>query len=167
MHDAGGQVIGVRLRRAHGRKFAVRGSREGLFLPPDLQIGGQLLIAEGPTDCAALLDLGFSAIGRPSCAGGTGLISAFVRDRRPAFVEIVADADEPGQRGATSLASLLALYCRRVRVIAPPLGIKDARAWKQAGATAADIQAAINAVSFHKLAIVVRRIGRKGARRVW
>ena len=70
MTDAQGDVLGIRLRLRNGRKLSVRGSKEGLFLPAGLEGGQQLLVAEGPTDTAALLDLGFAAVGRPSCTGG-------------------------------------------------------------------------------------------------
>jgi len=63
MTDATGRLLGIHLRLDSGRKFAVTGGREGLFIPADLPQGGELLIAEGPTDCAALLDLGFAAAG--------------------------------------------------------------------------------------------------------
>jgi len=66
---------------------------------------------------------------------------------------IVADADDPGQHGADDLASVLVLYVRRLRIIRPPDGIKDARAWKQAGATATDLRAAIDTAPIHKLSI--------------
>ena len=55
-------------------------------------------------------------------------------------VVIVADADEPGRRGAAALATVLRAYCPSVRVVEPPDGGKDARAWRRAGATRADVQ---------------------------
>jgi phage/plasmid primase-like uncharacterized protein len=72
MRNANGKVVGIRLRRPDGRKVSVTGGHEGLFIPRgrDLYPGEPLLIAEGPTDTAALLDLNFMAIGRPSCTGG-------------------------------------------------------------------------------------------------
>ena len=157
MTDATGGLLGIRLRLDSGRKFAVTGGREGLFIPADLPQGGELLIAEGPTDCAALLDLGFAAVGRFCCTGGGRLVVELVESRRPMSVVIVADADEPGQRGADTLASVLVLYVPRLRIIKPPDGIKDARAWKQAGVTAADLRAAIDAAPIHKLRIVSKR----------
>ena len=36
MTDAAGAVLGIRLRRPNGSKFAVRGGKEGLFLPAGL-----------------------------------------------------------------------------------------------------------------------------------
>ena len=151
MQDAAGAVVGIRLRLDSGRKFSVAGGHEGLFIPSDLPIGGELLICEGPTDTAAMLDLGFAAVGRPSCMGGVRLLVALVQARKPASVVILADGDTPGQRGAETLGSVLCVYSRRVRIIAPPAGVKDARAWKHAGATNLDVRAAIDFAPTRKL----------------
>jgi phage/plasmid primase-like uncharacterized protein len=154
MTDAGGAVLGIRLRRPDGRKLAVRGGKEGLFVPEGFDVaGGRLLITEGPTDTAALLDLGFPAVGRPSCSSGTRLLVELVRKQNPREVVIVADADAPGQRGAERLAAVLVAYCAAVRVVAPPAGVKDARQWKQRGATAADVQAVIDAAPMRRLSM--------------
>ena len=103
MQDVAGNVLGIRLRLPSGRKLSVHGGREGLFLPtlttdhwPPTTM---LLIAEGPTDTAALLDLGFLAVGRPSCTGGVRLLGELVRKLKPEGVVIVADADAPGNAG--------------------------------------------------------------------
>jgi len=147
MCDADGRVTGIRLRLPNGRKLSVKGGHEGLFTPRGLDTGDRLLIAEGPTDTAALLDLGFQTVGRPSCTGGVRLLERFIRMHRPRQVAIVADADEAGRRGAVRLAEVLALHCSDVRVIAPPAGVKDARAWLNACGTASDVTAAITAAS--------------------
>jgi len=143
MSNAAGDLLGIRLRLPGGKKLAVRGGKEGLFLPEGLTGGSPhpnplpmgegtelptadcpvpttLLIAEGPTDTAALLDLGFSAVGRPSCTGGVTLLVELVRTLKPSGVVIVADADAPGQRGAETLAAVLVAYAASVRIVAPP-----------------------------------------------
>ena len=160
MRDASGDVVGIRLRRRDGRKFAVKGGRDGLFIPTDLPKGDPLLIAEGPTDTAALLDLGLSVIGRPNCLGGSGLIVQLLKRRASREVAIVADGDAAGRRGAENLASILALYIPDVRIVAPPAGVKDARQWKQAGVTHGDVQAAIDAAPVKKLTVHVKCYGR-------
>lgn len=161
MQDDQGRLVGVRLRLPSGKKLSIKGGREGLFYPnlADLQDsarGGRLLIAEGPTDTAALLDLGFACIGRPSCTGGTKHLVELVKRLKPSEVVIVADGDQPGQRGANNLASALLVYVPAVRVIVPPQGIKDARAWKQAGATKADVETLIAATPAKALKITIR-----------
>jgi phage/plasmid primase-like uncharacterized protein len=160
MRDASGNVVGIRLRTSDGRKFAVKGSRDGLFIPTRLPNGERLLIAEGPTDTAALLDLGFAVVGRPNCSGGAGLIVELVKRWKTHDVVIVADGDTPGRRGAEDLASILAAYTSAVRVIAPPPGVKDARQWRLVGATHGDIQAAIEAAPVKQLTVRVKCHGR-------
>ena len=99
------------------RKLAVRGGHEGLFSPEGLADGGRLLVTEGPTDCGAPLDLGFHAVGRPSCTGGVKLLVELVGQQRPAEAIIVGDGDGPGQRGAETLAVVLVAYAAAVRVL--------------------------------------------------
>lgn len=151
MCDEAGRIVGVRLRLRDGRKLAVRGGHEGLFVPrgyfrdgvpalPDN--GAPVLLPEGASDTAAVLGLGFTAIGRPSCSGGLKLAAQLVRGRD---VAIVADADKPGRLGAEALARLLVVLCPTVRIIAPPSGLKDVREWVRSGATRSDVLRAIEA----------------------
>jgi len=142
MFDAAGRVIGIRLRAEDGRKWAVAGSRNGLFWPDGLAGAGPLLVCEGPTDTAALLDLDYDAIGRPSCTGAVGMVIEAVRRLRRRDVVIMADADGPGIEGADRLAEALAAANRRPRVVRP-LKCNDARAWVRAGATRAVVDCAI------------------------
>lgn len=158
MQDHLGQVRGIRLRFTDGRKKAVFGGHDGLFIADGLTYSTPLLIAEGPTDTAALLDLGFEAVGRPSCTGGVALCADLARAHWPLDMVVVADADVCGQRGAESLAVALLPYSRAIRLIRPPEGIKDARAWKMAGATFADVQAAIDAAGIRHIAIRSREV---------
>jgi hypothetical protein len=150
MRDAQDRLIGIRLRTANdGRKFAVPSSHNGLFIPSGLNFTRVLFACEGPTDTAALLTLGFQAIGRPSCRGGTTHLVEFLRRHRPPSVVIVADHDEAGESGAVALlGKLLAIY-PKVRVLTPPF--KDARAWIRAGATRATIEAAVLAAPVHRV----------------
>lgn len=155
MTDTAGQVRGIRLRRSDGSKFAVKGGRDGLFIPAGIDHAEMpLLICEGPTDTAALLDIGFcNVLGRPSCTGGTRLIVAHVRHHRPAEAVLLSDADAPGQRGANALAAVLVAYVPMVRVIQPPDGINDARAWLRAGVTRQDVMKTIVAADVRRLRI--------------
>jgi hypothetical protein len=157
---ARGRVCGLRLRYPDGTKYSLRGGKEGLFVPAGL-VGSasRLFIAEGPTDTAALLDLGFDAIGRPSCTGGVRHILDFVAAASWSSAVIVADTDAPGQAGARSLASALGVRCRDVRVIAPPDPFKDVRAWKQGGATGSEVEAAVEAAAPCKVSLQIRKGG--------
>ncbi len=155
MTDTAGQIRGMRLRRSDGFKFAVKGGRDGLFIPAGLDHADMLLlICEGPTDTAALLDMGIgNVIGRPSCTGGTRLIVEHVKHHKPTDAVILSDADAPGLRGANALASVLVAYVPTVRVIQPPDGINDARAWLRAGVTRQDVKIIIEAADVRRLRI--------------
>jgi hypothetical protein len=142
MHDAAHQVIGIRLRTKSGFKFAVTGSQNGLFWSEDLTGAGPLLICEGPTDTAAILDLGYDAIGRPSCAGAVEMVIEVVQRLRRQDVVVVADTDGPGIGGADRVAQALTQAGHRPKVIRPTQG-KDARLWVRGGATRAVVDAVI------------------------
>jgi len=141
MSNAQGRIIGIRRRFPNGRKTSLIGSETGLFVPTGLADDNLLLICEGPTDCAAALDLGFAAIGRPSCNTGAKMVSKFAFGQE---VVIIADNDTPGRKGAEALAKKLVLYCKSVRVVYPSDKHKDLRQWKQNGLTRKDLQTAIN-----------------------
>jgi hypothetical protein len=167
MVNPDGNVLGIRLRYPNGRKLAVRGSKAGLHIPAGTAFrpGERMLIAEGPTDAAALLDMGFfAAVGRYSCLGDLRLLAELTRRWRPGDVAIVADRDEPGRRGAADLASVLAAYTPAVRIIEPPEGVKDARQWLRSGGTQQDVQQAIDVAHVRRLAISARIIERKVGR---
>lgn len=136
MMDAGLNVLGIRLRLADGKKISVKGGHEGLFIPAGDR-PKRLLVCEGPTDTAALLDLGFYAVGRPNCSGGTRHLVALVREWGVEQVTILADRDGPGFKGASVLARCLASFKVRCSIVTPPA--KDPRAWKNAGATTKDV----------------------------
>lgn len=110
MRDGYGSYTGIRLRRLDGTKWAVTGSRAGIFIPhferPTRRIK-RILVVEGPTDTAAALTMGYHAIGRPSCSGGVPHILAFVRNHGVQEVVVVADNDDPGIRGAKGLQEML------------------------------------------------------------
>jgi hypothetical protein len=153
MRDGRENIIGIRVRGTNG-KWCVPGSRNGIFWPEGVYCGSDwpLVICEGPTDCAALLDLEFDAIGRPSCSGGTEHIIEFLKGKRRDVI-IMADKDEPkerpdgtvwfpGQEGAARLAKQIKSLVRTVKVCHPP-NHKDIRAWKIAGATKPVVMAII------------------------
>ena len=142
MCNAQRETIGIRLRAESAKKWAVAGSHNGLFWPEGLAGAGPLLVCEGPTDTAAMLDLGYDAIGRPSCTGGVDMVIEVVRTLRRRDVVVVADADGPGIDGADRLARALTEAGRRPKVIRPREG-KDARAWVRSGATRAVVDCVI------------------------
>ncbi len=137
MHDAAGSIIGIQ-RRSNNHKTSVKGSKLGLFIPSGLNSENTLLICEGPSDTAAAIDLGFEAIGRPNCSGGTELLKQFCANSSQ--IIIVADNDNKGKEGAKRLCQELAEDCSDVRIICPPENIKDLRQWYKAGLRADKIK---------------------------
>ena len=139
-HPASMDIIGIRLRSVNGRKWAISGSRNGLFLPftPPPVVKERietLYIVEGPTDLCTLLDLGLYGIGRPDCASGHGLLQIFVNRWRPRRTVIIHDNDPTGTvasvntvRGAMRLANVLREQRRLVYVV-KPVRSKDLRSW--------------------------------------
>lgn len=126
------RVIGIRLRNLEGRKWAVRGSRNGLFIPELFDPMGDVYICEGPTDTAAALSIGLEAIGRSSCKGEVAeIVALFTKLKRKAV--IVSDCDGPGVLGALELAERLSRVTE-TRLIQPIRG-KDIREWIVNGAT--------------------------------
>ena len=162
MVDCRGNVLGIRLRQRNGFKFAVTGGHDGLFVPhsQENECGGSpLIICEGATDTAAVLDLGFSlVVGRPSCTGGAKLLIELVNAWKTADVVILSDGDDAGRRGAETLAALLLAYLKIVRIIEPPAGIKDARAWLRAGATHPHLMKVMEAAPVRRLLVRTRKV---------
>ena len=140
MSDGNGNYIGVRLRNNNGDKWAVTGSRQGIFLP--IVVGDCVRIAmlpEGPTDTAACLTLGFFAIGRPTCNSGGEFIKQALKRLGINRAVIVADNDNikangarPGLAGAIKLKKELGLPSV---IWMPPSPIKDVREFLNKGGT--------------------------------
>ena len=149
MRNGRDKIVGIRLRSGN-KKFCVRGSKIGIFWPVGVEASSRepLYLCEGESDCAALLDIGLEAIGRPSCYCCTEDIKQFlsVRHRR---IIIVADNDEqkirpdgsrhfPGQEGALALAQEIKSIVDDLRFLIPSVG-KDIREWINNGATKEDL----------------------------
>ena len=142
MTRAGRRMLGIRFRSTTGSKFSARGGKEGLFIPSTFTKSKAVVICEGPTDTAALLDLGFNAIGRPSCLGGARLIEELI-GRLP--VAIFADSDGPGKSGAELLKKrLLKTAPPKTPVVFWSEGFDDARQMVANGASKTDVMDLIN-----------------------
>lgn len=120
MKDADGNIIGIRLRSESGHKWAVKGSRAGLFYAEGE--APEAVICEGPTDTAAAITIGLHAIGRPSCLGCEAELVRLLKRKGCHRAIIVSDNDEPGWRGAEKLSRelpipnvLLTLPCKDMR----------------------------------------------------
>ena len=132
MRWADGKIGGIRLRAEDGFKFAVRGSKNLLFIPDNFSRSGRVVICEGPTDTAAGIDVGLNIVGRASAM--TCREELFKICQQASNVIIVRDADEVGLRGAEQVAADLHKAHIPVKIIRP-LGHKDLRAWRADGLT--------------------------------
>ena len=134
MCDGHGNVVGIRLRRSDGFKFAVRGSKQGIFIahvPPQKT----LFVCEGPTDTAAAVGLGLFAVGRPNCCCGGAEIKVFARRHQCNRVVMISDNDKPGLDGARKVGAEINLP---FAVYVPPA--KDLREFVRLGGTRAMIE---------------------------
>ena len=132
------EIIGFRTRMECGRKLSIRGSRSGIFIPRNRERGNKhIYIVEGPTDCAAMIDLQCNAIGRAACRGQEQEIAKWVKGMA---VTIVADSDFVGRAGAEELARVIAPCTTFLRVIVPPSPHKDVRAFLLHGGTKASLE---------------------------
>lgn len=129
MRACNGDYLGIRYRFFNGKKKSLRGGREGLFLLDILPVNiNEIYIVEGPTDTAALLTMGFYAVGRPNCTGGYKEIGELVNKFPFHKYVIVADQDKPGKDGAMRL---LGIMPAGTKVIAPKYH-KDVREYYRA-----------------------------------
>ena len=133
MCDGYGNTLGIRLRSATG-KYAVRGSKQGIFLA-DVPPQKTLFVCEGPTDTAAAIELGFFAVGRPNCCCGGPEIKVYARRLAVARVVVIADNDKPGLDGARKVGGELKLP---FAIYVPPA--KDLREFVGLGGTRAMIE---------------------------
>lgn len=150
MRDGSGKTVGIRLRNESGKKWAVSGSREGLFYPESHSDDPVAIVCEGPTDTAAALTIGLRAIGRPSCLGAVEQFRTLTRRRRITHLLIIGDNDvprkrpdggwwQPGLDGAMKLAR----HCNLpFKIMIPP--VKDLREWVRAGLNAKQFQQIAN-----------------------
>lgn len=144
MLDADGATIGVRLRATDGAKWAITGSKQGLFYDAALltaELDRVLYVCEGPTDTAAMLTMGYPAVGRASCNGQAVQVLGLCKRVGARRLVIVADNDTakekrdgsafyPGREGAEKMAKETGLP---FKLVVPPA--KDIRAWLNDGAS--------------------------------
>ncbi len=166
MISANGEIVGIRVRRADGAKWSITGGSEGIFVPQSSPTAGVIVVCEGPTSTAAWLDIGFPAIGRPSCSGGVAILKDQLANERRAVL-IVADRDSPkkrldgstylpGQDGAQSLCDQLTGICRARWLVCPVR--KDGRDWLKRGATKTEVMEWIRSACGEKQPTATTRV---------
>jgi putative DNA primase/helicase len=106
-----------------------------LVLPPsDLP----LVIVEGSSDVLAAMSMGFVAVGRPNCGACAGLLSKMPLAGREVWIIGENDAGA-GIKGMEETFAVVSKLTSNVKMLLPPEGIKDLRAWLQAGLTCEDL----------------------------
>lgn len=144
MRDEYGNIIGIRLRNEAGKKWAVRGSRSGLFYPMEWGNSSTAIIVEGPTDVAAALTIGLFAIGRPACLGCEDILARLLKRIGIRQAIIVSDSDSPGLRGANKLDQILNVaHCMMV------LPFKDMREFVNNGGTQTVFSTLLSGMIWH------------------
>lgn len=156
MRDGLGKIIGIRLRNLEGHKWAVYGSKAGLFFNPDwAHAVPRIMICEGPTSAAAGMTIGIQSVGRASNTSATNHLVDFLRARKTKpEVIVMSEMDgkdecaycennyclrcHPGQVGADKVAETIGALVKTIAVIDPPIG-KDIRDWLRAGAKYQDV----------------------------
>lgn len=138
MYDGYGEIVGIRLRANDGRKWAVRGSKQGIFIA-NVSPQPTLFVCEGPTDTAAAVELGLFAVGRPNCCCGGAEIKVFARRHDCRRLVIISDNDKPGLDGAKKVAAEIKLP---FALYVPPA--KDLREFVRLGGTRTMIENTLN-----------------------
>ena len=136
MRSEDGTIVGVRYRSSAGKKWSLKGGRDGLFFSPRTvhtkAKAHALYICEGATDTLALTTIGLPTVGRSSCGTGKDAITALCRKVRPSHLVIIADNDRthftsngtpymPGRSGAINLARAVGIPCSIIFLS----GVKD------------------------------------------
>lgn len=140
MKDEYKNVVGIQLRHTNGFKQTMTGSRVGFFIP-ETQGDRRAFICEGASDTAAGLSMGLWACGRYNCSQGGDRLGVGLRGMGFQEAVIVADADEPGIRGAEKLGAELRM---RSCVYVPPC--KDLREGLALGVTKEMIDSTIKSL---------------------
>lgn len=152
--NARGRTIGIVRRYPDGTKKHMPGGHAGLYIARDWHsAAGPILLPEGGSDTAALLTMGLSAVGRPSCTGGVAMLTELLKhhleravvvlgenDRKPDRVGTIAQCSAdcygcswcwPGKYGAQTTATKLCLALHRAVHWRMVVGAKDSREWLQ------------------------------------
>jgi hypothetical protein len=119
------ELIGIKRRNLEGKKWCVRGSKLGLYIPKFFNHCTRAIILEGESDTAAMLSKGYNAVGRPNTTAGMQYLIDLTQSQETV---ILADNDAPGIESAYKLRQRLG--SRSCVVVCP---MKDARLWINSG----------------------------------
>lgn len=136
MRNSAGDIVGIRTREKDGKKSVSGSDGNGLFFIPSMLASDYLIVCEGPTDTAALVDAGFgSSVGKPSCRLGDSYVVALIGRLQPAAVLLTPDSDSQGLEGFSILANEIlnkgVMPVETIDSLTPPKPLKDVRQWLQ------------------------------------
>jgi len=150
VHSPGGCVIGCHYRRGEDGtwRYHPLGTTTRPLVVGDLLSASRVLAAESQWDALAVMDRlqwhiaapAHTAIVITRGAGNARLLTGLCAPT--ATVYAFAQNDSPGERWLAAIASACGCACLRVQT---PARFKDANDWSRAGATRADIEAALAA----------------------
>jgi hypothetical protein len=125
----------------------------GVLLPDGVGQQPIVVITQGAANVAALLDMGFDAIGLPYNGCRVDEVRVMLAER-PGWHEVVL-LEERTKPGTNISKATRALYAelqarlasghRKVYSLRPPVGVNNAYAWLKKGATEDDVMAVIDA----------------------
>lgn len=87
-----------------------------------------LLVVEGYSDVLAAMDMGYTAIGKPSAEGGNDFLVKLLKGKNQKVI-VIGENDEAGQRGLETTFQTLKSICKSVVKILPPDEFSDLRDW--------------------------------------
>jgi putative DNA primase/helicase len=103
--------------------------RNGTVLP---ESSLPVLVVEGASDVLAAMSMGYVAIGKPGASAGLDLLSQMPLAGREVWIIGENDAGA-GREGMEKTFAALRTATKLVRMVMPPAGIKDLRAWYATG----------------------------------
>jgi DNA primase len=84
------KVIGIKCRNMTGKKWCLKGSKLGLYVPKSYSDQMTVYVMEGESDTAAALSAGLNAIGVPSASACVQMLIQFLGNQKTI---LVADND--------------------------------------------------------------------------
>lgn len=87
------EVIGIKCRNLTGKKWCMKGSQLGLYVPLSYKEDIPVYVMEGESDTAAALSAGLNAIGVPSANACIQMLKQFLKGQQAYYV---ADNDSHG-----------------------------------------------------------------------
>lgn len=105
MRDGNLKLVGCRNRRRDGKKWSLKGGREGLYVGRKLDLKMPLVVTEGATDAVAAYQAGLvNVVGRSNCMCGGRHLARLMRNNPRTPIILLADPDEVGEDYGKDLA---------------------------------------------------------------